>query len=44
MPNARRHMIATFLQNKLLLAGGVGHYRRKLRSMDLYDVHEGDLD
>ncbi|XP_072756610.1 uncharacterized protein [Anoplolepis gracilipes] len=41
IPCARRHMIAAFVQNTLLLAGGVGHYRRKLRSLDIYNVHEG---
>ncbi|EFN72778.1 hypothetical protein EAG_05011 [Camponotus floridanus] len=41
MPCARRHMIAAFLQNKLLLAGGVGHFRCKLRSLDIYNVHKG---
>ncbi|XP_050450341.1 uncharacterized protein LOC126850913 [Cataglyphis hispanica] len=41
MPHARRHMVATFVGNTLLLAGGVGQYRRKLRSLDIYNVHTG---
>ncbi|XP_029680519.1 uncharacterized protein LOC115246072 isoform X2 [Formica exsecta] len=41
MPHARRHMVAAFVRNTLLLAGGVGHYRRKLGSLDIYNVHKG---
>ncbi|XP_029160364.1 uncharacterized protein LOC114932366 isoform X2 [Nylanderia fulva] len=41
MPCARRHMIAAIVQNTLILAGGVGHYRRKLRSLDIYNLHKG---
>lgn len=40
MPHARRHMITAFIQNRLILAGGVGHYRRKLRTLDIYNLHK----
>lgn len=43
MPHARRHMVAAFARNTLLLAGGVGHYRRKLGSLDIYNVHKGNF-
>ncbi|XP_018315011.1 kelch repeat and BTB domain-containing protein 12 isoform X2 [Mycetomoellerius zeteki] len=41
MPIERRHMVAVFLKNKLMLVGGVGRYRQKLQSIDIYDVHTG---
>ncbi|RLU16282.1 hypothetical protein DMN91_012042 [Ooceraea biroi] len=41
MPSVRRHMIAAFVGSKLLLVGGVGRYRAKLSSVDVYDVHTG---
>lgn len=43
MPVERRHMITIFLKNKLLLIGGVGRYRRKLRTIDIYDIYTGDF-
>lgn len=42
MPIERRHMITVFIKNKLLLVGGVGRYRQKLQSVDIYDIFEGD--
>ncbi|XP_020280898.1 uncharacterized protein LOC109853324 isoform X2 [Pseudomyrmex gracilis] len=39
LPNGRRHMVATFIKNKLFLVGGVGRYRRKLKSVDIYNIH-----
>ncbi|KYM83503.1 hypothetical protein ALC53_05903 [Atta colombica] len=39
MPVERRHMVTVFLKNKLMLVGGVGRYRQKLQSIDIYDVH-----
>jgi len=44
MPVERRHMVTVFLKNKLMLVGGVGRYRQKLQSIDIYDVHTGDFD
>ncbi|EGI66717.1 Kelch domain-containing protein 6 [Acromyrmex echinatior] len=41
MPIERRHMVTVFLKNKLMLVGGVGRYRQKLQSIDIYDVHTG---
>jgi len=41
MPLERRNMITVFLKNKLVLMGGVGRYRRKLQSIDIYDIHTG---
>ncbi|KAG5337683.1 KBTBC protein, partial [Acromyrmex charruanus] len=41
MPVERRHMVTVFLKNKLMLVGGVGRYRQKLQSIDIYDVHTG---
>ncbi|XP_025074199.1 uncharacterized protein LOC105427708 isoform X3 [Pogonomyrmex barbatus] len=41
MPNRRRHMIAVFLNNKLMLVGGVGYCRQKLDSVDIYDICTG---
>ncbi|KAH0950089.1 hypothetical protein HN011_007208 [Eciton burchellii] len=41
LPTMRRHMIAAFIGSKLLLMGGVGRYRLKLSSIDIYDVHTG---
>ncbi|KYN34062.1 Kelch repeat and BTB domain-containing protein 12 [Trachymyrmex septentrionalis] len=41
MPIERRHMVTVFLKNKLILVGGVGRYRQKLQSIDIYDVHTG---
>lgn len=35
-------MITVFVKDKLLLVGGVGRYRQKLQSVDIYDIHTGD--
>ncbi|XP_011637877.1 uncharacterized protein LOC105427708 isoform X2 [Pogonomyrmex barbatus] len=43
MPNRRRHMIAVFLNNKLMLVGGVGYCRQKLDSVDIYDICTDDI-
>lgn len=43
MPTKRRHMIAAFVKNKLVLMGGVGQYREKLDSVDIYDIYTGNL-
>lgn len=42
MPCPRRHMVAAFLKNKLLLVGGVGKYRLKLSNIDIYNIHTGE--
>lgn len=42
MPTKRRHMIAAFVKNKLVLMGGVGQYREKLDSVDIYDIYTGE--
>jgi len=34
-------MIVTFIDNKLLLVGGIGRYKEKLNSIDIYNVHTG---
>ncbi|XP_011700582.1 PREDICTED: uncharacterized protein LOC105457557 isoform X1 [Wasmannia auropunctata] len=41
MPVERRHMIAVFLNNYLVLVGGVGRYRKKLQSVDIYNIYTG---
>ncbi|KYM93534.1 PREDICTED: uncharacterized protein LOC108782101 [Cyphomyrmex costatus] len=41
MPVERRHMVTVFLKNKLVLVGGIGRYRQKLQSIDIYDIHTG---
>lgn len=41
LPNPRRHMIAVFISNKLIIVGGVGKHRVKLRSVDILDIHTG---
>ncbi|XP_071569156.1 uncharacterized protein [Temnothorax nylanderi] len=41
MPVERRHMITVFLKDKLYLVGGVGRYRQKLRTIDIYDIYTG---
>ncbi|XP_011880356.1 PREDICTED: uncharacterized protein LOC105568901 isoform X2 [Vollenhovia emeryi] len=41
MPEQRRHMITILWNSKLLLVGGVGQYRQKLRSVDIYDIYTG---
>ncbi|XP_006618264.1 uncharacterized protein LOC102681085 isoform X1 [Apis dorsata] len=42
LPNPRRHMIAAFISNKLIIVGGVGKHRVKLRSVDILDIHTGE--
>ncbi|XP_051155355.1 uncharacterized protein LOC127277943 isoform X1 [Leptopilina boulardi] len=37
----RRHMVATFVGNKLVLIGGVGKFRIKLTSVHILDIHAG---
>lgn len=37
----RRHMVAAFLGNKLVVAGGVGTHRLKLHTVDILDIHTG---
>lgn len=34
-------MVATFVDNKLVLIGGVGKYRIKLTSVHILDIHTG---
>ena len=41
LPVPRRHMIAVFLRNKLVLVGGVGKHRLKLSSVDILNIHTG---
>ncbi|XP_060818137.1 uncharacterized protein LOC132908276 [Bombus pascuorum] len=41
MPVPRRHMIAVFLGNKLVIVGGVGKHRLKLNSVNILDIHTG---
>lgn len=36
-------MITVFIENKLLLVGGVGRYRQKLQSVDVYDIYTGNF-
>jgi len=43
MPIERRDMITVFLKNKLVLMGGVGRYRQKLQSVDIYDIYTGNF-
>ncbi|KAK9302663.1 hypothetical protein QLX08_005396 [Tetragonisca angustula] len=42
LPVPRRHMIAVFLRNKLVLVGGVGKHRLKLSSVDILNIHTGN--
>ncbi|XP_017879181.1 uncharacterized protein LOC108624420 isoform X2 [Ceratina calcarata] len=41
LPSPRRHMIAAFLGNNLVLVGGVGKYRLQLKSVDILDIQTG---
>ncbi|XP_035739088.1 uncharacterized protein LOC118449050 isoform X1 [Vespa mandarinia] len=41
LPSPRRHMIAGFLSNCLIVVGGVGRHRLKLSSVDILDIHTG---
>ncbi|XP_050583093.1 uncharacterized protein LOC126918757 [Bombus affinis] len=41
LPVPRRHMIAVFLSNKLVIVGGVGRHRLKLYSVNILDIHTG---
>ncbi|XP_024890690.1 uncharacterized protein LOC112466694 [Temnothorax curvispinosus] len=43
MPVERRHMIVVCLKNKLLLVGGVGRDKQKLKTVDIYNIHTGDF-
>ncbi|CAK9819909.1 hypothetical protein ANTPLA_LOCUS10422 [Anthophora plagiata] len=38
---SRRHMVAAFLKNKLVIVGGVGKHRLKLFTVDILDIHTG---
>lgn len=40
MPIPRRHMVTVIVKTKLILVGGVGKYRMKLQSVDVFDVHK----
>ncbi|XP_071641851.1 uncharacterized protein [Temnothorax longispinosus] len=42
MPVERKHMITVCLKNKLLLVGGVGRNKRKLKTFDIYDIYTGE--
>ncbi|XP_076640899.1 uncharacterized protein LOC143352364 isoform X2 [Halictus rubicundus] len=37
----RRHMVAAFVKNKLIIVGGLGRHRLKLSSVDILDIHTG---
>ncbi|XP_025158494.1 uncharacterized protein LOC105186650 isoform X2 [Harpegnathos saltator] len=39
MPIPRRHMITVFFKDKLYLVGGVGRYRKQLKSIGIYNIH-----
>ncbi|XP_033213170.1 uncharacterized protein LOC117170508 [Belonocnema kinseyi] len=41
LPVPRRHMVAAFLDNKLVLVGGVGLHRIKLSSVQVLDIYTG---
>ena len=41
MPTERRNMTATFVKNKLILVGGLGHEIKS--SVDIYDIYTGDF-
>lgn len=41
LPVPRRHMIAVFLKDKLVVAGGVGRHRLKLNTVDILHIHSG---
>ncbi|XP_015433958.1 PREDICTED: uncharacterized protein LOC107189805 [Dufourea novaeangliae] len=41
LPVPRRHMVAVFLKNRLVIAGGVGRHRLKLYTVDILDIHTG---
>ncbi|KAL2714309.1 uncharacterized protein V1478_016866 [Vespula squamosa] len=41
LPIPRRHMIAGFLSNCLIVVGGVGRHRLKLSSVNMLDIHTG---
>lgn len=36
-------MITVVFENKLLLMGGVGRYRQKLQTVDIYDIYAGEF-
>ncbi|XP_076759991.1 uncharacterized protein LOC143428761 isoform X1 [Xylocopa sonorina] len=39
LPIQRRHMVAVFLRNKLIVVGGVGRHRLKLCTVDILNIH-----
>ncbi|KAF7393986.1 hypothetical protein HZH68_010805 [Vespula germanica] len=41
LPSPRRHMIAGFLSNCMIVVGGVGRHRLKLSSVDMFNIHTG---
>ena len=41
LPVPRRHMVAVFLKDKLVVAGGVGRRRLKLNTVDILHIHSG---
>ncbi|XP_024867177.1 uncharacterized protein LOC112451649, partial [Temnothorax curvispinosus] len=43
MPVERKHMITVCLKNKLLLVGGVGRNKQKLKTFDIYDIYTGNF-
>lgn len=43
LPSPRRHMIAGFLSNCMIVVGGVGRHRLKLSSVDMFNIHTGKL-
>lgn len=38
----RRNMVAAFISEQLFLVGGVGKYRRKLKTVEKYDINAGE--
>ncbi|XP_078048523.1 uncharacterized protein LOC144475940 isoform X2 [Augochlora pura] len=41
LPVPRRHMVVAFLNNQLVIVGGVGKHRLKLFTVDILDIHRG---
>lgn len=42
LPVPRRHMVAAFLKDKLVIAGGIGRHRLKLLTVDILHIHTGN--
>nr|XP_012136463.1 PREDICTED: uncharacterized protein LOC100881378 isoform X1 [Megachile rotundata] len=42
LPVPRRHMVAVFLKDKLVVVGGVGRHRLKLLTVDILHIHTGN--